>query len=214
MPSKKATKKVSTAAATAVGFTDLPLASLVKAPWNYKTDDAAKQAKLVRNMRRNKQVENLIVRELARGKFEVVNGNHRFDALVEIGQAEVHVYNLGKVNDAAAKRIAIETNETKFESDSIKLAQTLQSLVEPFGLDSLQETMPWTDTEMGGMLESLNFDWTGSGGQQSKAAKEHSGFIVRVPASWSAVKKQAVQTALAKTITAFGKDVVLEDFKR
>ena len=47
------------------------------APWNYKGDDEEKAAKLLAQIERNGQLENIIVREMPKGRLEVVNGNHR-----------------------------------------------------------------------------------------------------------------------------------------
>jgi ParB-like chromosome segregation protein Spo0J len=62
-------------------FVDIPLDLLVPADWNYKTDDEYRQEKLKNNIKRNGQVENIIVRLLSTGFYEIVNGNHRYQAL-------------------------------------------------------------------------------------------------------------------------------------
>ena len=64
-----------------MGFIEIPTDKLVKADWNYKTEDQEKQEKLKENIKRNGQIENIIIRELETGFFEVVNGNHRLSVL-------------------------------------------------------------------------------------------------------------------------------------
>ena len=134
-----------------VGYTTLPINKLVKAPWNYKYNDAVLMQKLRENIKENGQIENLIVRELDSGVYEVVNGNHRLDVLIDLKITEAHCYNLGKMPDNRAKRIAIETNETKFPVDSLKLSDILKQLMSDFTLEDLVITMPYSMTE----LESL-----------------------------------------------------------
>lgn len=118
------------------GFCELPVASMIKADWNYKVDDAKLSAKLEENIRRNGQIENIIVRELDDGTFEVVNGNHRLDVMRRLEFENVYCYNLGSVGLPEAQRIAIETNETKFKSEAV-----MRGLQADFTIDDLTMTI-------------------------------------------------------------------------
>lgn len=142
-----------------MGFIEMPLEKLVKADWNYKTEDENKQAKLKENIKRNGQIENIIIRELDTGYFEVVNGNHRLSVLSDLKQKGVHCYNLGKISQAQAIRIAIETNETKFDTDSVTLAERIKELTEDFNIEELVETLPYTKQEIENFSKLTNFDW-------------------------------------------------------
>jgi ParB-like nuclease domain len=122
------------------GFIDIPIKLLVKADWNYKEEDAKQSEKLKNNLKRNGQIENVIVRLLDTGFYEVANGNHRLDVFLELGYKTVHAYNLGQVSLKQAQRVAIETNETRFKSNPEKLQETLQELLEEFEITDLQET--------------------------------------------------------------------------
>lgn len=140
-------------------FITLRTDQLVKADWNYKLNDSAMLDKLVANIQRNGQVENLIVRELDTGAFEIVNGNHRYDALQKLGISEVMVCNIGKVTQAYAQRLAIETNETKFKNDVILLAERVQELLEQYEVEDLRTTMPFSDEELKHLTDLDKFDW-------------------------------------------------------
>lgn len=143
-----------------LGWNDVDLSLLVKADWNYKTEDAEKSEKLKNNIKRNGQVENLLIRELPTGFYEVVNGNHRLDVMKELGLETAHVYNFGKMSDQQARRLAIETNETRFNSDHIKLAELVKEISTEFGIDDLVQTMPYTEQEIGDMEKLLDFDFS------------------------------------------------------
>ena len=140
-------------------YISIPVEKLVKANWNYKEDDEALLAKLVENIKRNGQIENIIVRELDTGFYEVVNGNHRYDALCVIGAKEVVCFNLGKISDAQARRIAVETNETRFGTDNVRLAEVLKEINDEFGLSELAKTMPFDEEEIQHHINLLDFDW-------------------------------------------------------
>lgn len=139
------------------GFVTIPITNLIKAEWNYKYDDEVIKEKLKENIKRNGLIENLIVREIGKDKFEVVNGNHRLDVLQELNYKEVMCYNLGNVPDYVAKRIAVETNETKFVADPNKLFEILKDLTDNIPLDDLLETLPFTSGELESLTSDLDF---------------------------------------------------------
>jgi len=141
------------------GFVKVNTSSLVKAEWNYKHDNEFLQERLIANIKKNGQIENLIVRELEGDKLEVVNGNHRFSALQTLGIEQCQVYNLGKVDEKTAKRIAIETNESKFESNEIELSELLKEISDTTPIADMLDTMPFTEVELTGLIDQTNFDW-------------------------------------------------------
>jgi len=136
-----------------------PIDQLVEADWNYKEEDEDKEIKLMNNIKQNGQVENLIIRELDTGFYEVVNGNHRLKVMRRLNQDHVFCYNFGKITDSQAKRIAIETNETRFESDNVKLAQLVKDISVDFTFDDLAESMPYNQEELNNFVDLLDFDW-------------------------------------------------------
>lgn len=123
-------------------FTKIKTNKLIKANWNYKTEDSKKQEKLKNNIIENGQIENIIVRELGEN-YEVVNGNHRLDVFNELGIKEVFCCNLGKISDKKAKKIAIQTNELKFESNIDALTQILKEISNEESIDEMLKTLPY-----------------------------------------------------------------------
>jgi ParB-like chromosome segregation protein Spo0J len=141
-----------------IGYQTIPVKELRKARWNYKDDDEEQLSKLINNMKKNGVIVNLIVREIKSG-YEVVNGNHRLDALNELDIKDAMCYNLGAVTLNVAKRIAIETNETRFDTDQAKLAKLFSDIAKEFSIEELAETMPFSEKELKEYSEMLNFDW-------------------------------------------------------
>jgi hypothetical protein len=176
------------------------MAKLVPADWNYKGEDEEIGEKLGNNLKRNGQIENIIVRELDTGAYEVVNGNHRYFAMKSLDQDKIVAFNLGKVSTEEAIRIAIETNETKFPTDNVKLGTLMQQLVGEYGLEDLSTTMPYNEKTIELMTELPNFSWDSYGGSSGEG-KEPTGdeefetFKVRLPAE----VKVLLEEAIAKT---------------
>lgn len=158
MTTKTGKKKTVKTKQATKGFMEISVKKLKPAEWNYKKDDDEKALKLLSNIKRNGQLENIIVRDIGRGKFEVVNGNHRLPVFKELG-IDPMVFNLGKITQAEAERIAIETNETRFETDHIALAERIAGLMDEWSIEDLAATMPYTEEELDGMAKLLDFDW-------------------------------------------------------
>ena len=137
----------------------IPFELLVKADWNYKIDNDKRKEDLLQNLKRIGQVENILVRELDTGYYEVINGNHRYDVFADMGTQFVLCYDFGHISDAQAKRVAVETNETKFEVDNIKLAETIKDITVEFSFDEIEITMPFTMPELENFGELLEFNW-------------------------------------------------------
>lgn len=140
------------------GFCQIETKLLVKAEWNYKENNDEMLQKLIENIKRNGQVENIIVREINNNRFEVVNGNHRLDAFIILESEKVFCYNLGKVPESMARRIAIETNETKFPSNYIKLEEMLVDISKEFGIDDMLKTMPFDEVYIQDILDKDGMD--------------------------------------------------------
>jgi len=140
-------------------YIEIPIDKLVKADWNYKKEHETTKEKLKENIKRNGQIENILVRQLGTGFYEVVNGNHRFDVLKELNFETAVCYDLGKISQPMAMRVAIETNETKFDTDHILLAERIKEITEEFDVSDLALTLPYDEKELQSYNELLDFDW-------------------------------------------------------
>lgn len=136
----------------------IPIELLVEADWNYKENDEFLQEQLVNNIKRNGQIATCNVRDLPTGYFEVVDGNHRLKAFLVLGQSYVICYDHGDITLAEAKRISIEKNETRFQSDDKKLSAIIEELVSVMGEENLKPTLPFTSEEFDDLLDSLSSD--------------------------------------------------------
>jgi hypothetical protein len=127
-----------------VTWRELPLEKLLLAPWNYKADNPAMMRRLLGSLRRNHQVVNLIVRRIGQDRWEVVNGNHRLRAMRKLRVPAAYCCDLGKITEAAARRVALETNELQFDRDPGAMAQVIGRLLERFAAQDLAITLPFS----------------------------------------------------------------------
>ena len=73
---------------------------------------------------------------------------------------------------AQAQRVAIETNETKFEVDRFKLSEIMTDLDKEFTREELSETMPYNENEMDSLLSISDFDWGSLDGETNSNEDE------------------------------------------
>ena len=140
-------------------FKAIQIDKLVKADWNYKENDEELCSKLVENIKRNGQIENILVRLLDTGFYEIVNGNHRYDALKAVGAKVAIAYDLGSISTAEAMRIALETNETRFKTNDAKLASVIKEIASTVSLEELAATIAFSPSELDRLLSLADWDW-------------------------------------------------------
>jgi len=141
----------------------IDIKNIILANWNYKETDNDSAISLIEklksNLKRNGQVENIQVRLLNDGKYEVINGNHRVMAFLQLKIKKIISYDHGKISLNEAKRIAIETNETKFKADNMKLADIIVEIQDDFTIEELVQTMPFSNSELKNFSKLSEFSW-------------------------------------------------------
>lgn len=106
----------------------LAVSALRAAPWNYKLTGTKEQIeKLKRSILSSKSAGVLCVRRLQHknGKhiYEVIDGNHRLEAVIAAGWKTVPCEDFGKISKAQAVVIARQRNYQWFEDDVVKLGK-------------------------------------------------------------------------------------------
>jgi ParB family chromosome partitioning protein len=121
----------------------LPLDQLQPAPWNPNTMSAALRAKLRASLERFGTVQVLVVRPVAGGSYEVVNGNQRLAVYRELGVTHIPCA-VVTLSDAEAYLLAQTLHHLQGEEDpgrrAALLREVLQALPETEVLALLPET--------------------------------------------------------------------------
>lgn len=129
------------------------IAKITPNPWNYNEQDPVTFGKLVKSIRKHGFVQPVIVRRKAGGKLELINGEHRYRAALEVGLTEVPVIDLGKVPDDKAKELSILLNEIGGTPNEDKLSAILRELATDREFADLADVMPFDDADIARMLE-------------------------------------------------------------
>ena len=128
---------------------------LTKADWNYKTDGSEEQIqKLMNSIEYDKSAGVLAVRKI-KNKYEVIDGNHRLEALRRLDWKEVQVENFGELSKAKSIILSRRRNNVWFDDDLLSFAKLLKEDVLPeISMEELNKILP--DTEDIENLSSSN----------------------------------------------------------
>jgi len=134
--------------------------NLVKAGWNYKTDGTEEQInKLIKSIKYDDSAGIIAVRKL-NDKYEVIDGNHRLEALQRIGWQQIQVENFGDISKAKAIIIARRRNHVWFDDDLKAFSDLIKNDVLPeIDTDTLKDILPDTPDEIDNLVNFGNFDW-------------------------------------------------------
>lgn len=134
--------------------------NLVKAGWNYKTDGTEEQInKLIKSIKYDNSAGVIAVRKL-NDKYEVIDGNHRLEALQRMGWQQIQVENFGDISKAKAIIIARRRNHVWFDDDLKAFSDLIKNDVLPeIDTDTLKDILPDTPDEIDNLVNFGNFDW-------------------------------------------------------
>lgn len=129
-------------------------------PWNPNAVDPVNQAKLENSIKRDGIKRPIVVRQLGNGDYQIIGGQHRTEAAIELGMKQVPIINRGKISDAEAKKETLLDNY-RYGSDNLDRLSALLSDPEIGDAASLLDTMPIDEEELAeyfSHLTSANID--------------------------------------------------------
>lgn len=140
--------------------TTMDIDKVIKAEWNYKTDGSDEQIeKLMNSIKFDHSAGVLAVRKLKSGDYEVIDGNHRLEALKRLGWKSIPVENFGAISKAKAVTIARRRNHSWFEDDLFKLGTLYKDVVMPeLGRNILDEILPDAE-DLDNIINLGSFEW-------------------------------------------------------
>lgn len=130
----------------------VPLEQIHPNPWNPKTHDPQQRdfRKVVKSLRENGLRLPIVVREIDDG-YQVLDGEQRWRASLEIGLDEVPIYNEGKIDDGKAKSLTIWYQQQVPFDEILEAALAVQ-------LHNEDVPLPYDEAELNRMRELVEFD--------------------------------------------------------
>lgn len=138
-------------------FVQIDVDKIQEAPWNHKKTDPDAQRRLIANIKRNGQRQNINVRKLPGDMYEVIDGNHRLRAYKELGITKALCYNHGPITLAEAMRLSMECREY-FKADTMKHALVLRDAAVAFSINDLAETSAMGKAQLADVLSIAEID--------------------------------------------------------
>jgi ParB/RepB/Spo0J family partition protein len=126
---------------------------LASNPWNTNVVSPENQQKLEESVKRFGMFKPIVVRETDDG-LQIIGGQHRWEAAISLGHAEVPVINLGRISDRKAKEISLVDNGRYGADDTLQLAQLLEEI--GVGADELSSFMPYSESDFASIFSSVN----------------------------------------------------------
>lgn len=129
----------------------IPAAQLHKNPWNPNRMTADMFGKAIESIGEYHFVDPLLVRPIPLDQFQIIDGEHRYEAGLTLGMTEFPCMVID-VDDTTAKKLTIVMNELHGQADPDKLGPLLQELLEDTSLDDLLVALPYDTSVLEGYL--------------------------------------------------------------
>lgn len=130
--------------------------SLVPNPWNSNKVGEDNMQKLKKSIQDLGFASAVVVRENSEGQYEILGGQHRTEAAIELGLDTVPVVNLGTIDDVRAKKISLVDNHRYGNDDVIQLAKIIEEIGE--GAEDLEAFMPVSTADIDAVLNMVDLD--------------------------------------------------------
>lgn len=127
--------------------------------WNYNEMDEFTLQKLKNTIVYDGFVADVIVRETPNEatEYEIIDGEHRWFAVKELGMKRVPIKNLGKLGDTEAKALSVKLNELKGRANTDSLALIIDEVFKT-GDEVLIGTLPYEESELNDLLRLVAKD--------------------------------------------------------
>jgi len=126
--------------------------------WNPNQMDDFMYQKAVASIRELGFSTPVVVR--SRGDYyEIIDGEHRVKAAIELGLDSIPCWNLGDISDVKAKQLTVVLNETRGTADRERLGELLKDLLSSEASSELLEVLPYNRPDFEALLNVPNFDW-------------------------------------------------------
>ena len=134
----------------------LPISDVIPNSWNPNVMDPKMFEKEKASITEFGMVDPITVRYLSLdGKWEIIDGFHRYSACKELGHDEILVIDLGDIDDQKAKKLTIIANDLRGQSDPMKLAALVDDLAKTETTDALSTLLPMSKLELDSLVASM-----------------------------------------------------------
>lgn len=130
----------------------VPIEQVKPNGWNPKDKDTKEYKQVLRSIQQNGLRDPVVVRELGKDSYEVVDGEQRYTAATELGYSEIYIYNEGKMTDKEAKALTI-WYQVQVPFNEVDLSHLVVEL------DELGMELPYSEAQIADFKNMAAFDF-------------------------------------------------------
>jgi hypothetical protein len=127
---------------------------LINNVWNPNRVDPVQMDKIVESLRTRKFFKPVLVRRNSAGEMEIIGGQHRVQAAIQLGIKEVPIVDHGMISDAEAKIMTIQDNARYGEDDPLAMADIFEDPTLG-SAESLLAILPYDESDLIGFMEHV-----------------------------------------------------------
>ena len=164
--------------------------------WNPNRMNDEMYRKELASIKKFGYVNPILVREQG-ADYEIIDGEHRWRALNQLGYEEAEVTVIEGLADEEAKQLTIVLNETRGKADPKRLGELLTDLLRDVPKTDLLDLLPLSPVEFDRLAGLEDFDWAGLE-EVSRTSAETRSWVertYRLPQEAAAVIDEALATA-------------------
>lgn len=172
-------------------------------PWNPNRMDPEMYGKAVESIRQFGFVDPVTVRQIGE-RYEIIDGEHRWRAAIDLQFTTVPIINLGTVDDDVAKQLTIVLNETRGQPDRERLASLIRDLGQRKDALDLERVIPLRRQQIAEIIADRKaaFDWQKLERTERPEPKDHEErerwveLVYRMPLSSADIVNEAIDRVL------------------
>lgn len=137
-------------------------------PWNYNVLSAEQFGKLCTVIREFGFIGRVVTRDGADGALEIVDGEHRWRAAIELEMASIPIVHLGQVSDEDAQQLTVILNELGGQPDEVRLADLVRNVSLKVDLDRMRGLLPFTPKQLDLLIKGIDFSFSKAPGEDTR----------------------------------------------
>lgn len=168
---------------------EVSIDDVVPNTWNPNVQSEFVFEKNKKSLEDEGQVLPIVVREKD-GKYEIIDGEHRWRSAQALDWKTVFVNNRGEISDAKAKLLGQKLNRINGVDDKSKLKDLYISLIEEDDVDKdeILSQLPVLDHEFDELMKEVETDWAEMPSSPKENSNSESKSIEEGDDDWSEIK--------------------------
>lgn len=165
----------------------VPISQVTPNPWNPNVQSPEVYDAQLASIKRFGFAAPIVVRRLGPSRFEIIDGEHRYRAAMELGIENVPVYDLGDVGEVKARQLTEVFIHLKGMPDAKREAALLKELEEIGSADlgdvlaDLAAVVPQSADTLRALVDAADFDWDAFAASTAEVAPTDSAPVATPP---------------------------------